>query len=109
MWRAIKAEEIKRGVPVRMFGVLDDGPYSMGTIIDTSNTTSIGEKIALVRPGIHTMVRIARPIAYASEMSDSVPPLMALDIMEVTVAKLLELGLVWEDSDTGRVRMYTVR
>lgn len=102
MWIKITLADIVRGTAVNGFGTADNSPYSVATILGIE-----GEKCKS-GPDDRT-VRLARPMAYAQEEFNSLQPATHCEVYTTTVRRLLEDGLVWKDSDNGKVRKYLVR
>lgn len=94
MWRPIKEEEIVNGTAVNAFGEGDTSPYSVSTIIAVDGD----------------LVRLARPIAYASALCDSKQPMLYAEVYETSKYKLLTVGIVWENArqpfNDAKVRTY---
>lgn len=72
-WRKIKEKDIQIGTVVRMTKMIDDGSYGMATIL-------------LIQGDL---VRLARPMAYATDYG-SQQPLLTCEVFEVFVRTLLD-------------------
>lgn len=106
MWRPIKREDVRRGVAVNSYGKDDDSPYSISTIIAGPYPES------RVSPGFKSklgFIMLARPKLYAQDLCDTDQPMVNIDTFELSVDRLLAIGIVWVDCDNGQPRSFTVR
>jgi hypothetical protein len=77
MWRKIQEEDIKLGTVIRLTKMMNDGAYSMATIV------------AIHTEGIWKFIKVARPYAYAHKDFSTNQPLLGAEVFPIGISEIL--------------------